>query len=146
MAQRGVNKVILMGTFGRDPDIRYMPDGGAVCNFSIATSETWKDKNSGEQQEKTEWHKCVAFRKPAEIIGEYMKKGSKIFIEGKLQTRKWEKDGQDHYTTEIVVDQFQFVGDRSNGGGSGSGGGDKPLPAGAPPPAQDDAFDEEIPF
>ena len=144
MAQRGVNKVILMGTFGRDPEMRYMPNGGGVCNFSIATSETWKDKNTGENQEKTEWHRCVAFRRAAEIIGEYMKKGSKIYLEGKLQTRKWEKDGQDHYSTEIVVDSFQFVGDRQGGGGQGggqgSGGGGQQQA-----PAQDD-FEDDIPF
>lgn len=142
MAQRGVNKVILLGTFGRDPEIRYMPNGGAVCNFSIATSETWKDKNTGEQQEKTEWHKCVAFQKPAEIIGEYMKKGSKIYLEGKLQTRKWEKEGVDMYTTEIKVDEFQFVGDRQGGGnqGGGQGGGQQQA---AP---ADDSFEDDIPF
>jgi single-strand DNA-binding protein len=145
MARKGVNKVIVMGRLGKDPEVRYMPNGGAVCNFSVATSETWKDKNSGEQQEKTEWHRVVAFRRPAEIIGEYMKKGSQIYIEGHLQTRKWEKDGQDHYSTEIVVDEFQFVGDGSSGGRSsgsgGSGGG-----ASQPTQQQTDDFEDDIPF
>jgi len=142
MASRGVNKVILLGTFGRDPEIRYMTNGDAVCNFSIATSEVWKDKNSGEQNEKTEWHKCVAFRKTGEIIGEYMKKGSKIYIEGKLQTRKWEKDGQDHYSTEILVDNFQFVGDSGGGGQRNSGGG-----GGRPQESSDQGgFEDDIPF
>lgn len=143
MAKRGVNKVTVMGNLGKDPEVRYMPNGGAVCNFTVATSEIWKDKNTGEQQEKTEWHRIVAFQKRAEIIAEWMKKGSKIYIEGHLQTRKWEKDGQDHYSTEIVVDDFQFVGD-SGGGGSrssgGSGGGGQPAP-----PA-DDGFEDDIPF
>lgn len=144
MAKRGVNKAIIMGTVGQDPDMRYLQDGAAVCNLSIATNESWKDKNTGEPVEKTEWHRCVAFRKPAEIIGEYIKKGSKIYIEGHLQTRQWEKDGQKHYSTEIVIDEFQFVSDK--GGSGNAGGGQKPLPAGAPPPAQDDAFGDDIPF
>jgi single-strand DNA-binding protein len=143
MAKRGVNKVTVMGNLGQDPEIRYMPNGGAVCNFSVATSETWKDKNTNETQEKTEWHRIVAFRKPAEIIAEWMKKGSKIYIEGHLQTRKWEKDGQDHYSTEIIVDEFQFVGDGGGGGsrssGSSGGGG------GSAPPAND-GFEDDIPF
>lgn len=143
MAKRGVNKVTVMGNLGKDPEVRYMPNGGAVCNFTVATSETWKDKNSGEQQEKTEWHRIVAFRKPAEIIAEWMKKGSKIYVEGHLQTRKWEKDGQDHYTTEIVVDEFQFVGD-GGGGGSRSSGGSGGGGQSAPP--ADDGFEDDIPF
>lgn len=143
MAKRGVNKVTVMGNLGKDPEVRYMPNGGAVCNFTVATSETWKDKNSGEQQEKTEWHRIVAFRKPAEIIAEWMKKGSKIYVEGHLQTRKWEKDGQDHYTTEIVVDEFQFVGD-GGGGGSRSSGGSGDGGQSAPP--VDDGFVDDIPF
>jgi len=105
-----VNKVILLGHLGKDPEVRYMPNGEAVANFSIATSEHWKDK-SGEKQEKTEWHNCVAYRKLAEIIGEYVKKGSQIYVEGKLQTRKWQdKEGKDRYTTEIIVSIMKMLG------------------------------------
>ena len=107
-----VNKVILVGHLGRDPEVRYMPDGNAISNISIATSETWKDK-SGEKQEKTEWHRIIFFSKLAEIAGEYLKKGSQVYIEGRLQTRKWEdKDGQEKYTTEIVADRLQMLGSR----------------------------------
>jgi single-strand DNA-binding protein len=103
----GVNKVILLGNLGRDPETRFMPNGGAVSNLAIATSETWKDKQTGEQKEKTEWHRVVMFGKLAEIAGEYLKKGSKVYIEGQLQTRKWQnQQGQDQYTTEIVVQGF----------------------------------------
>ncbi len=119
MATRGVNKVILIGNLGQDPEVRYMPNGGAVTNITLATSESWKDKNSGENQEKTEWHRVVAFRRLAEIMGEYLKKGSKVYIEGKLQTRKWQDNsGNDRYTTEIVADQMQMLDSR--GGGSES--------------------------
>ncbi len=115
MASRGVNKVILIGNIGQDPEVRYMPNGGAVCNLSIATSESWKDKNTGENQEKTEWHRVVMFRRLGEIAGEYLKKGSKVFIEGKLQTRKWQdQQGQDRYTTEIVADSMQMLDSRGN--------------------------------
>jgi len=107
-----VNKVILVGSLGRDPEVRFMPNGEAVANFSMATSENWKDK-SGVKQEKTEWHNIVAYRKLAEIIGEYVKKGHPIYIEGKLQTRKWEKDGVTRYTTEIIADQMQMLGSKS---------------------------------
>lgn len=104
MASKGVNKVILVGNLGQDPEIRYMPSGGAVANISIATSESWKDKATGEQKEKTEWHRVVIFGKLAEIAGEYLKKGSQVYIEGALQTRKWtDQSGNDKYTTEIVV-------------------------------------------
>lgn len=104
MASKGVNKVILVGNLGQDPEVRYMPGGGAVTNISIATSESWKDKNTGEQKEKTEWHRVVIFGKLAEIAGEYLKKGSQVYIEGALQTRKWtDQAGVDKYTTEIVV-------------------------------------------
>jgi len=121
----GVNKVILIGNLGQDPDVKYMPSGDAVANVSIATSESWKDKNTGEKQERTEWHKVVFFGKVAEIAQKYLHKGSKVYVEGKLKTRKWQdKEGQDRYTTEIVVDM----------GGSmqmldGKGGGDAPAPA-----------------
>jgi single-strand DNA-binding protein len=157
MASRGVNKVILVGNLGKDPEVRYMPNGNAVANITVATSETWKDKNTGADQEKTEWHRCVAFRKPAEIIGEYMRKGSKIYIEGKLQTRKWQdQQGQDRYTTEIVIDQFQFLdsrgggtapmGSSSEGKGSYGGGGDNGFsqPQQPSPPSSD--FEDDIPF
>lgn len=121
---RGVNKVILIGNLGRDPEIRYMPNGGAVANLAIATSESWKDKNTGEQQEKTEWHRVVLFRRLAEIAGEYLKKGSKVYIEGKLQTKKWQdNNGQDRYTTEILGNELQMLDSRGAGGGAPAGGG-----------------------
>jgi single-strand DNA-binding protein len=112
-----VNKVILIGNLGKDPEVRYMPNGEAVANWSVATSETWKDK-SGVKQEKTEWHNCVAYRKLAEIIGEYMKKGSSGYFEGRLQTRKWEKDGVTRYSTEIIVDQMVMLGTKDASTGS----------------------------
>ncbi len=113
-----VNKVILVGNLGRDPEVRYMPNGEAVANFSIATTENWKDK-SGVKQEKTEWHNIVMYRRLAEIAGEYLKKGRPVYIEGRLQTRKWEKDGVTRYTTEIIGDQMQMLGSKDGGGGSG---------------------------
>lgn len=106
----GVNKVILIGRLGRDPEIRYSQQGVAVVNFSIATSEQWTDKNTGDKQEKTEWHRVVAFGKPAEILEKYLSKGQQVYIEGRLQTRNYEKDGQTHYITEVVVNNFQFLG------------------------------------
>jgi single-strand DNA-binding protein len=110
-----VNKVILIGNLGRDPEVRYMPSGDAVANISIATTETWKDKN-GEKQEKTEWHRVAMFGKTAEIAGEYLKKGSQVYIEGRLETRKWtDKEGQERYTTEIRADRMQMLGSRSGG-------------------------------
>lgn len=110
MASRGINKVILIGTLGQDPEVKYMPSGGAVANISIATSESWKDKNTGEQKEKTEWHRIAIFGKLAEIAGEYLRKGSKVYIEGQLQTRKWQnQQGQDQYTTEVVVQGFNGI-------------------------------------
>ncbi|HEY0906962.1 MAG TPA: single-stranded DNA-binding protein [Methylophilus sp.] len=112
-----VNKVILMGNLGRDPEVRYMPNGEAVANFSIATTENWKDK-SGVRQEKTEWHNVVMYRRLAEIAGEYLKKGRPVYIEGRLQTRKWEKDGVTRYSTEIIADQMQMLGTGREGGGS----------------------------
>jgi len=110
-----VNKVILVGNLGRDPEMRYMPNGEAVCNFSIATTDNWKDKN-GQKQERTEWHNIVIYRKLAEIAGEYLKKGRPVYIEGRLQTRKWEKEGVTRYTTEIIADQMQMLGGREGGG------------------------------
>ena len=122
MASRGVNKMILMGNLGQDPEVKYMPNGGAVANISVATSESWKDKATGEQKEKTEWHRVSIFGKLAEIAGEYLRKGSTVYIEGQLQTRKWQdQQGQDRYTTEIVVQGFngvmQMVGGKSQEGG-----------------------------
>ena len=117
---RGVNKVILVGNLGQDPEVRYMPNGNGVANISIATTDSWKDKNTGQQQERTEWHRVVLFGKLAEVAGEYLRKGSQVYIEGRLQTRKWtDQQGQEKYTTEIVVDmggQMQMLGGRPNGG------------------------------
>ncbi|WJG09681.1 single-stranded DNA-binding protein [Aliiglaciecola sp. LCG003] len=113
MASKGVNKVILVGNIGQDPEVRYMPNGNAVANLSLATSESWKDQ-SGQMQERTEWHRLTMYRRLAEIAGEYLRKGSQIYVEGKLQTRKWQdQSGQDKYTTEIIVDQMQMLGGRS---------------------------------
>jgi len=149
---KGVNKVILIGNVGKDPDVRYMPNGNAVANVTLATSESWKDKNSGETQERTEWHRIVFFRRLAEVVGEYVKKGSKLYVEGKLQTRKWQdQSGQDRYTTEIVADQMQMLDSRGGGGSSasydapnqqGSSAAREPSPA----PMPDDGFDDDIPF
>ena len=115
-----VNKVILVGNLGRDPEVRFMPNGEAVCNFSIATTDSWKDK-SGAKQERTEWHNIVMYRKLAEIAGEYLKKGRPVYVEGRLQTRKWQtKEGQDRYTTEIIADQMQMLGGRDGGSSNAS--------------------------
>lgn len=118
-----VNKVIIVGNLGRDPETRYMPNGDAVTNIAVATTESWKDKNSGEKMEKTEWHRITFYRKLAEIAGQYLKKGASVYVEGRLQTRKWEKDGVDHYTTEIIADTMQMLGTRA------AGGDDQPRPA-----------------
>ncbi|ETN91662.1 Helix-destabilizing protein [Gammaproteobacteria bacterium MOLA455] len=119
---RGINKVIIVGNCGQDPETRYLPSGGAVTNMSLATSEAWKDKNTGEQQERTEWHKVVFFNRLGEIAGEYLKKGSKVYVEGSLRTRKWQgQDGSDRYTTEIVASEMQMLDSR--GGQEGGGGG-----------------------
>ncbi len=145
-----VNKVILVGNLGRDPEVRYMPDGAAITNISVATTDTWKDK-AGEKQERTEWHRVAFFGKLAEIAGEYLKKGSQVYIEGRLQTRKWQdKDGQDKYTTEIVADRMQMLGSRSGGGAggdtpAGSGGGDTPQKSSGAGGKFDD-FPDDIPF
>ncbi|MCW8945350.1 MAG: single-stranded DNA-binding protein, partial [Sedimenticola sp.] len=134
------------------PDVRYMPNGNAVANVTLATSESWKDKTTGENQERTEWHRVVFFRRLAEIVGEYVKKGSKIYVEGRLQTRKWQdQGGQDRYTTEIVADQMQML-DSRGGGSSASYDSGKPAASGsndsAPSaaPMPDDGFDDDIPF
>jgi single-strand DNA-binding protein len=153
----GINKVILVGNLGQDPEIRYTADGRPIATFSIATSETWKDKNSGERREKTEWHRVVVFGKLAEICGQYLAKGRQVYIEGKLQTRKWQgQDGQDRYTTEIVVDQrgsMQMLGNREGGpspsrpasGGSNSGGGGF-QDQGYPQPPYPNDQEDDIPF
>ncbi|MGO4746756.1 single-stranded DNA-binding protein [Serratia quinivorans] len=128
MASRGVNKVILVGNLGADPEVRYMPNGGAVANITLATSETWRDKQTGESKEKTEWHRVVLFGKLAEISGEYLHKGSQVYIEGALQTRKWQdQSGQERYTTEVVVNvggTMQMLGSRQSNGASSPVGGD----------------------
>ncbi|MFC4276116.1 single-stranded DNA-binding protein [Achromobacter aloeverae] len=137
-----VNKVIIVGNLGRDPEVRYSPDGAAICNVSIATTSQWKDKNSGERREETEWHRVVMYNRLAEIAGEYLKKGRSVYIEGRLKTRKWQdKDtGADRYSTEIVADQMQMLGGREGGGGGdygGGGGGYDDAPASRPQrPAQ----------
>lgn len=147
MASRGINKVILVGNLGKDPEIRYTPDGKPIANVTLATSETWKDKQ-GQQQEKTEWHRIVVFGKLAEIVGEYLKKGSQVYFEGKLQTRKWQdQSGQDRYTTEVVIDSFngsmQMLGGKSD---SAPRQQTQTAPQQQPAPAMDDDFDDDIPF
>ncbi len=153
---RGINKVILVGNLGQDPETRYMPSGGAVTNITLATNESWKDKQTGEQKDRTEWHKVAMFNRLAEIAAEYLRKGSQVYIEGKLRTRKWQdRDGNDRYTTEVIADEMQMLGGRGGGGGSyssgggsngGSGGGSKAPSGGgqSAPPADD--FDDDIPF
>jgi single-strand DNA-binding protein len=127
MASRGVNKVIIVGNLGQDPEVRPMPNGAAVANFTIATSESWKDKQTGEQKEQTEWHRIVMYRRLAEIAGEYLRKGSKVYIEGRLQTRKWQdQQGQDRYTTEIVANEMQMLDSRTGGGQSTAAGSFQP--------------------
>ncbi len=156
---RGVNKVILIGNLGNDPEVRYTAGGAAVANVSIATTESWKDKESGEQQEKTEWHRVVFFNRLAEIVAEYLKKGSQIYVEGRLQTRKWQdKEGNDKYSTEIVANEMQMLGGRGGGGGgssSSSEGGGKSAPASesrgkdkdkSKSKADDEFVDDDIPF
>lgn len=152
---RGVNKVILIGNLGNDPDVRYTASGAAVANISLATAESWRDKESGEQQERTEWHRVVFFGRLAEIVAEYLKKGSQIYVEGRLQTRKWQdKEGKDRYSTEIVANEMQMLGSRSGGGSNQSydqsppdddtSSGSKPQKTAAKP--KDDDFDDDIPF
>ncbi len=143
---RGINKVIIVGNLGQDPDTRYMPSGGAVTNFTVATNESWKDKQTGEQKDRTEWHKVAMFGRLAEIGAEYLRKGSQVYIEGKLRTRKWQdRDGNDRYTTEIIADEMQMLGGR--GGGSAPMGGDPGPASSAPAPKQSaDDFDDDIPF
>jgi single-strand DNA-binding protein len=170
MASRGINKVILIGNLGADPEVRYMPNGGAVTTIRLATSETWKDQQSGQQQERTEWHRVVFYRRLAEIAGEYLKKGAKVYIEGSLRTQQWEKNGEKRYSTDIVANEMQMLDSRGGGAGAefsgssrgGSGAGapsrqepDRYGPPGGEPPRQsagpeygalDDGFDDDIPF
>jgi len=169
MASRGVNKVILVGNLGNDPETRYMPSGGAVTNISVATSEVWKDKQSGQPQERTEWHRVVFFNKLAEIAGEYLRKGSKVYVEGTLRTRKWQdQSGQDRYSTEVIANEMQMLDSRGGGDGGGMSRPDpvydqsapqqpppgrsagKSGPAGSPAPSSetppDFDFDDDIPF
>ena len=160
---RGINKVILVGNLGNDPEVRYANNGSAIANISVATTDSWKDKNTGEQQEKTEWHRVVMFNRLGEIAGEYLKKGSQVYIEGRLQTRKWQDQaGVDKYTTEIVANEMQMLGGRGGGEMSGGGGGGYQAPrqqapaqgqqaaapqqqkAAQPQPSND--FDDDIPF
>lgn len=165
-----INKVILIGNLGRDPEVRYTPNGSAVCNVSIATTRNWKNKDSGERQEETEWHRVVFFDRLAEIAGEYLKKGRPVYVEGRLRTRKWQdKEGKDTYTTEIMAENMQLLGGREGAGGGGGGGGDesygrdpsegnsRPAPAPRAPAAQRpapaakkatgfDDMDDDIPF
>jgi single-strand DNA-binding protein len=164
---RGVNKVILVGNVGGDPEVRYMPSGGAVTNLTLATSESWKDKQTGQPQERTEWHRVVFFNRLAEIAGEYVRKGSKLYVEGALRTRQWEQDGVKRYTTEIVASEMQMLDSRQGAAQQGSGyqpqaapqqnyqqapAGGASQPASAPQqPAQqpggfDSDFDDDIPF
>ena len=156
-----VNKVILVGNLGRDPEVRYSPDGGAICNVSVATTRSWKDKATGERREEKEWHRVVFYNRLAEVVGEYMKKGRPMYIEGRLKTRKWQnKEGVDQYTTEVVADQMQMLGGRDggDGGSMGGGGGESaPRPAARAAQAQRPAapaasganltdMDDDIPF
>jgi single-strand DNA-binding protein len=156
---RGINKVILIGHLGADPETRAMPSGMTVANMRLATTESWKDKQSGEQQERTEWHNVALFGRLGEIAAEYLRKGSQVYIEGRLRTRKWQdKEGRDRYTTEIVANEMQMLGGRGGAGGGGGGGGS--MGAGSEPSpraehaeasaggagAQRDEFDDDIPF
>lgn len=160
---RGINKVILVGTLGRDPEVKYMPSGGAITNVTLATNDSYKDKNTGEKKEITEWHRIVFFNRLAEIAGEYLRKGQQVYVEGSLRTRKWQgQDGQDRYTTEIVANEMQMLGGRQ-GGGMGAGnydeaprankggyGGGSSAPAASPASQTPDRgfedFDDDIPF
>lgn len=154
---RGINKAILIGNLGQDPEVRYMPSGQAVANIRIATSESWKDKQSGEKVEKTEWHNVVLFGRLGEVAGEYLRKGSQVYIEGRIQTRKWQdKSGNDRYTTEVVANEMQMLGGRGGSGGGTRdggqdyGGGQQQQSGGQPQAAAggggDGGFDDDIPF
>jgi single-strand DNA-binding protein len=149
---RGINKVILIGNIGVEPEVRYTPQGSAIANVSLATSTAWRDKQSGELQERTEWHRVVFFNRLAEIVNEYVRKGAKIYVEGSLRTRKWQdKTGQDRYTTEIVADEMQMLDGRSTGGNGGGSYQESPRSSNAPAESHQSAhdevpFDDDIPF
>lgn len=152
---RGVNKVILIGNLGADPEVRYSPNGSAVTNIRLATTDQWRDRQSGEQQERTEWHRVVFFSRLAEIAGEYLRKGSKVYVEGRLQTRKWQgQDGQDRFTTEIVGNEMQMLDGRGDNMGGGGGAGRASSGSGQQQPARQperqseppEDFDDDIPF
>ncbi|MDJ0781228.1 MAG: single-stranded DNA-binding protein [Desulfosarcinaceae bacterium] len=148
----GINKVIIIGNLGRDPEVRYTQDGTAVANFTVATSESWTDRNTGEKKENTEWHRIVVWRRLAEICGEYLSKGRQVYVEGKLQTRSWEQDGVTRYTTEIIANTVQFLGGSGSGGAArqggapGQGGGRPVQDQGYPDPGYGDPQDDDIPF
>ena len=142
---RGINKVILIGHLGEDPSVKYMPSGSAVANVSIATTEEWKDKTSGQKQSKTEWHRVVFYARLAEIVGEYLRKGSQVYVEGRLQTRKWQdKSGADRYTTEIIASEMQMLGGKSDGGRSDAS--DAGTSTGGADHSGGDGFSDDIPF
>lgn len=141
-----LNKAMIIGRLGRDPEIRYTQDGKAVANFSLATSDRWRDKGSGDMQERTEWHRIVAFGRLGEICGEYLSKGKQVFIEGRLQTRSWEKDGVTRYTTEIVASNMQMLGARGDEPGAGRSMGQPAADRGYPEPPMGDSQDDDIPF
>ena len=148
---RGVNKAIIVGNLGRDPEVRYSASGNAIANVTVATTDSWKDRQSGERQERTEWHRVVFFNRLAEIVAEYLKKGSQVFIEGRIQTRKWEdKDGNERWTTEIVANEMQMLGSRGGGGmqgGPADDSGAAPVPGGGGSSGfSDSEFDDDIPF
>ena len=143
---RGVNKAIIVGNCGKDPEVRYMPSGSAVAEVSVATTESWKDKQTGEKQERTEWHRITFFGRLAEIVGEYVRKGSQIYVEGSIRTEKWQdKEGKDRYTTKIIANEMQMLGGRSGGSASfDAGASEAPAPQAAPAGGND--FDDDIPF
>ncbi len=144
---RGINKVIIVGNLGGDPETRYMPSGSAVTNLTVATNESWKDKQTGEQKDRTEWHKVAMFNRLAEVAAEYLRKGSQVYIEGKLRTRKWQdKSGQDRWTTEIIADEMQMLGGRGGGGSAPMSSSSDSAPSSAPPQPGPDDFDDDIPF
>jgi len=151
---RGINKVIIVGNLGNDPEVRYANNGSAIANISVATTDSWKDKNTGEQQDRTEWHRVVMFNRLGEIAGEYLKKGSQVYIEGRLQTRKWQdQSGQDRYTTEIVANEMQMLGGRGDNMGSGGGyqapsqqSGSQGGQSQSTPSQPSNDFDDDIPF
>jgi single-strand DNA-binding protein len=147
---RGINKVILVGNLGQDPETRYLPSGKPVTNIRIATSDSWRDKQTGEQREQTEWHSVVMFERLAEIAAEYLRKGSQVYVEGRIRTRKWQdKEGKDRYTTEIIANEMQMLGGRAAGGGAETRMEPRSAPAAeraSTAPGKDEGFDDDIPF